>query len=264
MPLWKDGRTISICLTIKKNNGTIYVCACIQKYIFFRLALCDCKLIFTRLKYRIIISIILLSWLGLNNLEAQEENQEKKKQFFHISGLTLSDSTHAIPYVHIILKNKNLATASDIRGYYNFPVHINDTLIFSALGYKMKTMVVRDVYKPNNSLVNIVLHQDTIQLKELVITPWQGSYERFRKAVLAYEPPMTDMDRAYKNLAIMDMYTLLYNSPSTPTTAFKNTMQGYNSKLYWAGQIPPINITNPLAWAQFFKALKNGDFKRKK
>ena len=228
------------------------------------MALCECKLIFTRLKYIIIISVILLSWLGLNNLEAQEVSQKRKKQFFHISGLTLSDSTHAIPYVHIILKNKNLATASDIRGYYNFPVNINDTLIFSALGYKMRTLVVRDVYKANNSLVNIVLHQDTIQLKELVITPWQGSYERFRKAVLAYEPPMTDMDRAYKNLAIMDMYTLLYNSPATPTTAFKNTMQGYNNKLYWAGQIPPINITNPLAWAQFFKALKNGDFKRKK
>lgn len=190
--------------------------------------------------------------------------KEQKHKFFHISGLTLSDSTHSIPYVHIILKNKNLATASDIRGYFNFPAEENDTLIFSALGYKLKTMVVSDSFSIQYPSVDIVMVQDTIMLKELIITPWQGSYERFKRAVLAYEPPMTDMDRAYKNLAIMDLQTLLYNSPSTPTTAFRNTMRTYNDNLYWAGQLPPINITNPLAWAQFFKALKDGDFKREK
>lgn len=195
-------------------------------------------------------------------MKAQE--QKARKQFFHVSGITLSDSTHSVPYVHIILKNKNIATASDIRGYYNFPVEPTDTLVFSALGYKMETMLVSDYFSPGYPERNIILVQDTIQLEELIITPWQGSYERFRKAVLAYEPPLTDMDRAFKNLAIMDMYTLLYNSPATPTSAFRNTMQGYNDKLYWAGQLPPINITNPLAWAQFFKALKNGDFKNKK
>jgi hypothetical protein len=207
-----------------------------------------------------IISFIIICLVAMSAIYAQEGRT--KERFFHISGLTLSDSTKSIPYVHIILKNKNLATASDIRGYYNFPVEARDTLVFSALGYKMKTLVVGENYSKESPILNVILEQDTIQLKELVITPWQGNYERFRKAVLAYEPPETDLDRAYKNLAIMDMYTLLYNSPATPTTAFRNTMQGYNDKLYWAGQLPPINITNPLAWAQFFKALKNGDFRR--
>ena len=194
---------------------------------------------------------------------AFNQEREKHERFFHISGLTLSDSTHSIPYVNIILKNKNIATASEIRGYYNFPVEDKDTLIFSAIGYKMKTLVVGENYSREFPHGNIIMEQDTIQLQELIITPWQGSYERFRKAVLAYDPPETDLDRAYKNLAIMDMETLLYNSPATPGTAFKNTMQGYNNQLYWAGQLPPINITNPLAWAQFFKALKDGDLKRK-
>lgn len=225
--------------------------------------MCECKLIFTDLKIKILISVLLLFCFNNLTVTAQDK-KEKKHKFFHISGLTLSDSTHSIPYVHIILKNKNLATASDIRGYFNFPAEENDTLIFSALGYKMKTLVVKDTFSVQYPNVDIVLEQDTIQLEELVITPWQGSYERFKKAVLAYEPPMTDMDRAYKNLAIMDLETLLYNSPATPTTAFRNTMANYNDQLYWAGQLPPVNITNPLAWAQFFKALKNGDFKRKK
>jgi len=207
---------------------------------------------------KIILSVIFL----LLAVNVKVTAQEGEKKYYHISGYTLTEYDSIIPYVHIILKNKNLATSSDIRGYYNFPVEGSDTLLFSALGYKLKTLRVSDLFHPDNSTRNIKLEQDTIQLRELVITPWQGNYERFKKAVLAYDPPETDMDRAYKNLAMMDMYTLLYNSPATPTTAFRNTMQGYNDKLYWAGQLPPVNITNPLAWAQFFKALKNGDFKR--
>ncbi len=225
--------------------------------------MCRSKLIFTPLKLKTLISVLLIFSICNLASKAQEEKKDKNR-FFHISGLTLSDSTHSIPYVHIIMKNKNLATASDIRGYYNFPVQATDTLVFSAIGYKMEMMLVSEFYSKEESVLNIILQTDTLQIEELIITPWQGNYERFRKAVMAYVPPTTDMDRALKNLAILDMETLLYNSPATPTTAFRNTMRGYNDKMYWAGQLPPINITNPLAWAQFFKAIKDGDFKRKK
>ena len=186
-----------------------------------------------------------------------------QNKVFHISGNTLTNDLEIVPYVHIILKNKNLATASDLHGYFNFPAEVNDTLLFTAIGFDMKTVVVRDTFKMEYPYMEVFLQQDTIQLEELVIRPWQGNYERFKQAVLAYEPPETDLDRAYKNLAIMDLHSLLYNSPATPSIAFKNTMQMYNDKLYWAGQLPPVNISNPLAWAQFFKALKNGDFKQK-
>jgi hypothetical protein len=38
-------------------------------------------------------------------------------------------------------------------------------------------------------------------------------------------------------------------------------MEEYKSKLYYIGQLPPNNLLNPLAWAEFVKAWKNGDFK---
>ena len=34
-------------------------------------------------------------------------------------------------------------------------------------------------------------------------------------------------------------------------------------KYYYYVQVPPMNIFNPLAWAKFIEAWKNGDFKRK-
>ncbi|MCD6346043.1 MAG: hypothetical protein J7L96_01350, partial [Bacteroidales bacterium] len=186
------------------------------------------------------------------------EKLKDKLNILHLTGNTLTDSLESIPYVHIIMKNKNLATASDIHGYFNFPAEVKDTLLFSAIGFKMKTLVVKDTFSLQYPYFEVFLEQDTIHFKELVIRPWQGNYERFKQALLDYQPPETDLDRAYKNLAIMDLYSLLYDSPPTPSMAFRNTMKTYNDNLYWAGQLPPVNITNPLAWAQFFKALKDG------
>jgi hypothetical protein len=165
--------------------------------------------------------------------------------------------------VHVILVNKRLATASDLLGNFNFPAEINDTIIFRAVGFKYSTMVVKDTFAMKYPFIPIYMHEDTIMLKELVIRPWQGNYQRFKQSVLAYKLPITELDRAVKNLNMMDLKALLINSPPSPTMAFRNTMKVYNDRLYWAGQLPPVSITNPLAWAQFFKALKNGEFKKK-
>ena len=41
--------------------------------------------------------------------------------------------------------------------------------------------------------------------------------------------------------------------------ALRNT----SAKTYYYGQTPPQNIFNPLAWAEFIRAWKRGDFKKK-
>ena len=35
------------------------------------------------------------------------------------------------------------------------------------------------------------------------------------------------------------------------------------NKAYYSGQLPPMNILNPAAWAEFIRAWKRGDFKKK-
>jgi hypothetical protein len=161
------------------------------------------------------------------------------------------------------LVNKKLGTASDLQGNFSFPAEVNDSILFRAVGFKYYTLIVRDTFAINYPYIPVTLVEDTVQLKEVVIRTWQGNYERFKQAVLSYQLPVTELDRAEKNLSRMDLKALLLNTPATPTMAFRNTMKVYNDRLYWAGQLPPVSITNPLAWAQFFKALKDGEFKKK-
>jgi hypothetical protein len=35
-------------------------------------------------------------------------------------------------------------------------------------------------------------------------------------------------------------------------------------KLYYSGQIAPMNVLNPKAWSEFIKAWKRGDYRKKK
>ena len=79
----------------------------------------------------------------------------------------------------------------------------------------------------------LVLFQDTILLKTAVVYPWP-SKEQFAKAFVETEIPNDDYKRAMKNLS--------------------------RSQLY-AGQYPPNNLLNPIAWAKFIEAWKRGDFK---
>lgn len=207
--------------------------------------------------------LICLSFLTFGFVGSVYSQAGEKTNIIHLTGRTLTDSLSPVPYVHIILVNKKLATASDLKGNFTFPAEVNDTILFRAVGFKYSTLIVRDTFAVNYPYIPITMVEDTIQLREMVIRTWQGNYERFKQAVLTYKLPVTELDRAAKNLAMMDLKALLINAPPTPTMAFRNTMKVYNDRLYWAGQLPPVNITNPLAWAQFFKALKDGDFKKK-
>ena len=56
---------------------------------------------------------------------------------------------------------------------------------------------------------------------------------------------------------------LLAVYPSDGREATNYYLRQGAAKAYYAGQAPPQNIFNPFAWAEFIKAWKNGDFKKK-
>ena len=53
---------------------------------------------------------------------------------------------------------------------------------------------------------------------------------------------------------------------TTPGDAGEATalqMRNAATRASYAGQVPPQNLFNPAAWAEFIKAWKRGDYKRK-
>ena len=44
----------------------------------------------------------------------------------------------------------------------------------------------------------------------------------------------------------------------SPGVNYLQTMQQETDKLYYAGQLPPNNLLNPIAWGKFIQAWKDG------
>jgi hypothetical protein len=189
-----------------------------------------------------------------------QKNEQKLVQF---SGVVVSgDSLKPVPFSNIFVKKTRRGTMSDYFGFFSFVAHAGDTILFSALGYKKTHFIIPDSLSNNKYSLIQVLTNDTILLKETVIYPWPTK-EQFKEAFLNIRIPDDDLDRAHRNLERAEMRDRMEDTRMDGSMNYKYAMQQQSSRLYYAGQLPPNNLLNPIAWAQFIRAWQNGEFKRK-
>jgi len=73
--------------------------------------------------------------------------------------------------VHVLNTSSSKATITNINGYFSIPVKLNDTLVFSAVQYKKKTMVISEKML-SSSLLTVYLLEALNQLDEVVVMPY--------------------------------------------------------------------------------------------
>jgi hypothetical protein len=187
-----------------------------------------------------------------------------KNELVQFSGVVVtSDSLKPIPFVSILVRNTSRGTVSDYFGFFSFVAKMNDTIEFTAIGYKKATFHVPDTIKDSRCSLIQILIGDTILLKEALIYPWPTK-EQFKEAFLALRVSDDDLERAYKNLRRDKLNYLAENLPMDGSMNFRNQMFNQQSRIYYAGQVPTGNWLNPIAWARFIEAWQNGEFKKKK
>ena len=202
--------------------------------------------------------IILLSFNGFANAQSGQ-----RPDLIQFSGVIVSgDSLSPVPYSSIIIRNTRRGTISDFFGFFSFVAQEMDTIEFSSMGYKDATFIIPDSLTTTRYSLIQVLAKDTIRLPEAVIYPWP-TREQFREAFLNLRIPDGNLERARKNLAWAQMHERISHTKMDGSENYRYKMQQYQSQLYYAGQYPPINLFNPIAWAKFIRAWKNGDLKTK-
>ncbi len=189
--------------------------------------------------------------------------QDGKRDLIQFSGVVVeSDSLQPIPYTSILVKNSYKGTVSDYFGYYSFVAQEGDTIEFTAIGFNSAVFVIPDTLTNNKYSLIQVLRMDTVNLSLTEVYPWPTK-EQFKKAFLALQLPEDDIVRADRNMTRADMKEQMTGMAMDASLNYKYSQQKNQSKLYYAGQLPPNNLLNPIAWAKFIKAWKNGDFKKK-
>ncbi|QJB33248.1 carboxypeptidase-like regulatory domain-containing protein [Chitinophaga oryzae] len=208
-----------------------------------------------------ILSLILVFLLSPFLLKAQIA--DFRDSVIQISGITMTaDSLRAVPAVSVIVRGQGRGTISNAAGVFSIVVFKGDTLTFSAVGFKKKDYKIPTTLKGNNfSLIQLMV-EDTTYLPVTIIKPYLSRQE-FERAFATMDIPDDAYEIARKNtenarLRAMTRYTPIDGAEGTSMYLNKQAQS-----LYYAGQPPPQNIFNPLAWAQFIQAWKRGDYKRK-
>lgn len=195
----------------------------------------------------------------------QAQTDEAANRLVQFSGLTLDGSNQQlepVPYVNILVKNKNRGTYSDFEGFFSIVVEKGDTVIFSAIGYETVNYVVpRELDEDRYSIVQLMT-QNAVDLPETVVFPWP-SREHFKLEFLAMDVTSEMQERAARNLASEALEQLREEVPRDGRENANYYLRQQTRQTYYIGQQPPMNIFSPVAWGKFFKAWKNGDYKRK-
>lgn len=184
------------------------------------------------------------------------------QEVIQFSGIIVTgDSLAPVPYTNIIIENTNRGTTSDFYGYFSFVAQENDTILFSALGFRKSRFVIPDSLSEKRYSLIQVLFTDTFTLREVTVYPWP-SREAFAEEFINASPPPDELTRARENLAPSRMLVMMETMDRDGFSNYKLSTQEYNNQIYYSGQAPPINLMNPLAWASFIEALRDGSLKR--
>lgn len=188
---------------------------------------------------------------------------DSTKKIIQFSGIVVdSDSLSPLPYVAIVVRHTQRGVYSNIQGYYSIVVQPKDTIDFYALGYHTGSIVLVDTFKTDQFTHVQALRIDTILLREAVIYPWP-SKEQFKNAFLTANIAGDDLERARANLSQAEMVRVAQNVAMDAGMVYNATMQQQSARNYYAGQKPPNNLLNPIAWAKFIQSVQNGDLKKK-
>lgn len=205
------------------------------------------------------LTAFLLLVLTIAHIHGQTPTDERKLVQF--SGVVVTDSLEPVPFAHVMIKNSFRGTMSDVFGYFSFVAQESDTILFSAVGFIRSQYAVPDSLAENRYSMIHVMSRDTVMLTGMTVYPWPSPPD-FDRAFLSLRLPDDDFQLAMRNLSPAEMMQRMENLPPDAYQSFQYQMALDQTKLYYSGGTPPINLFNPIAWAQFMQAWREGKFKK--
>jgi len=106
------------------------------------------------------------------------------------------------------------------------------------------------------------LKQETTYLPPATVRSYP-TREEFEDAFLHWKIPDDLYQLARANAAAEKLRAGMNAVPPDGGEGVTNTFRQRHQQMSSKGQMPTMNIFNPLSWAEFIKAVKDGDLKRK-
>lgn len=173
-----------------------------------------------------------------------------------------ADSLVGIPAVSVTIKGQNRGTITNDQGVFSIVVLKGDEIEFSHVSYKPKIITVPRNIEGNQYSVVQLMVQDTVYLPATIIKP-RPTPEQFARDFVNTKVPDDDIEIARQNTSAAKRRVLMRTVPGDGQEATNIQFKNIANRAVYQGQVPPMNIFNPAAWADFIQAWKRGDFKNK-
>lgn len=168
-----------------------------------------------------------------------------------------------LPYTSVAVQGTARGTYAEVDGFFSIAARRGDTLVFSRIGFETVKHSVSDTLESNFYSWYQIMSIDNVLLPEAVIFPWP-SREHYKIEFLALDITNELRQRAEENLA-EEILQRMHSAVSPDGENSFELEQAQRVAAYqYAGQYKPQKIFDVIAWSQFIKAWKNGDYKRKK
>ena len=208
------------------------------------------------------ILLIGIVFFGLSKAKAQ--NTSYRDSVVLLYGVVMTaDSLRAIPSASIIVEGKGRGTITSPDGVFSIAVLKGDKITFSCVGFKDRRIDIPATLTENQYSVIQLMVSDTVYLPATILRP-RPTREQFERDFVNNKVNDDMYEVARKNTDEARNRILLNSLPSDGREAVNYQLRQQANKYYYAGQIPPMNILNPAAWADFIRSWKRGDYKRKK
>jgi hypothetical protein len=179
-----------------------------------------------------------------------------------VSGMVVTgDSLTPLPFATVYRARDQRGTMTDVRGFFSLPALEGDTIEVSSVGYIGGAFVIPEATEEGRHRVVQSLRRDTVVLEEAFIYPWP-TRERFRSDFLSLDVALDAYSLGNQRLNDLDAFDRLVYIGDDAQGAVSAQMQQQAIQAGQLGGVPTISLLNPVAWAQFFQALRNGDLKR--
>lgn len=211
---------------------------------------------------RFILIFFILLLTGAVQSKAQFESF--KDSVVQLYGIVMTaDSLKGLESVSVVVKGQGRGTITNEKGIFSIVVLKGDEIEFSSVGYKSKMVTIPKNLQGNQQSIIQLMINDTVYLPATIIKS-RPTKQQFERDFINTPVPDDYITIARKNNDIATRRILVASLPSDGREASNQFLRQASTKAYYQGQTPPQNIFNPFAWAEFIKAWKRGDYKKKK
>lgn len=205
--------------------------------------------------------------LGITLLALRQGHTQDIRQYrdsvVQLYGVVMTaDSLQGVPSCSVIVEGKGRGTYTSYDGVFSIAVLKGDKITFSSVGFKDRSIIIPRDLEGNQYSVIQLLVTDTAYLPATILKP-RPTREQFERDFVNNKISDDLYETARKNTDESTRRILLRSLPADGREAVNYQLRQQATKAYYSGQLPPMNILNPAAWADFIQAWKRGDFKSK-